>query len=106
MWDKKDELAFCEQCHSIYEVDNTLVYVEHSGEIHFSVRGEVDVPELIALKFELLKEFPYFFGWILKQNRGMRRVAEQIGFEYDGLRMLKGQSKNRPLEWMCYTVKK
>ena len=104
VWEKKDELDFCEKCHSIYEVGNTLVYIEDSGEIHFSAKGEADVQSLIILKDDLLQEFDFLFGWILKQNRGMRKVAEQIGFEYDGLRMLKGSSNGRVLEWYCYKI--
>ena len=104
VWEKKDELDFCEKCHSIYEVGNTLVYIEDSGEIHFSAKGDVDVQSLITLKDDLLQEFDFLFGWILKQNRGMRKVAEQIGFEYDGLRMLKGSSNGRVLEWYCYKI--
>lgn len=109
-WERKDELSFCAKCHSIYEIQGkALVYIEkvgHNAEIHFSIKEKIEISDLVALKFELLREFDVLFGWILRQNRGMRKVAEQIGFRYDGLRMFYGSSHGKVLEWYCYTVAK
>lgn len=44
------------------------------------------------------------YSWVLKQNRGLQRILELIGMRRDGLRQIKGQSHNQPLEWLRYAI--
>ena len=97
----------CKESYAVHEIDGTFVFTEHSGEIHFgSIRGtRPNIEKLLEIQTELLKHFPYLFGWINVRNRGMRRIAEQLGFRFYGVRMFHGTVKGKVGEWLCYTVK-
>lgn len=95
----------CKESYVIYEVEGTFVFVEYTGEIHFGLlRGsKLNIEKLLEVQAELLKHFPHLFGWINVRNRGMRKVAEQLGFRYHGVRMWCGVVKGTVGEWLCYT---
>lgn len=107
-------LGFCRQCWKIYEVDGqALIYIEKIGdnaEIHVAVLRGADVktisPSLIELRQEVLKAFEMLFGWIVRQNRGMQRIAEAIGMKFYGLRMYHGHFHGQVIEWHCYSMSK
>jgi RimJ/RimL family protein N-acetyltransferase len=116
VWIMTEELflGFCQQCWKIYEVDGqALVYVEKIGdnaEIHVSVLRGIDVqtilPSLIELRNEVLKHCEMLFGWMVRQNKGMQRVAEAIGMKFYGLKMFHGAFHGRVIEWRCYSMLK
>jgi len=102
--------AFCDGMWKVYSIDDVaLVYVERTGEgranMHFSLlRGEgIDTKDLIALRDILAINFPLMYAWCGKKNRGLRRILEQIGFEWKGLEMHWKQSHGKVLDWLCYT---
>ncbi len=109
-WHQSDEefLEFCNKCR-IYEFGGCALYVEPFGDranLHFSViRGsEVDTSELFRIKTELLKEFKLIFGWILRQNRGVQKIAKELGMNYHGVQMFHGSSHGKVLEWWCFSL--
>lgn len=101
--------VFCENC-EVYLINNAaLVYVEPTGNIHFSlIRGsKIDfISDLIELRDELFKRFEILFGWAGTHSRGLKRILEAVGFEYEGFSMIHGESHGRSLEWHCYIVRK
>jgi len=106
-WD--DFKAFCDGMWRIYSIeDKALVYVEHNGNVHFSLLRGTDtsnlVNELIGIRNELLLEKEYLYGWVGKHNRGMQRIVEDIGFQWHGFTMYHGQSHGKILEWRCYVL--
>ncbi len=111
VWQKDDLLEWCKRHHKIYEIENkALLYVEPTGEVHFSVkRGEngLDlIPALLEIRAELFKEFDTLYGWMLKQNRGLKKICESVGFKYEGFRVFHGVVKNRVAEWHCHSMEK
>lgn len=44
------------------------------------------------------------FMWVVKQNRVMRQIVQLIDFKPNGATMLMGQYRNRPVEWLMYTL--
>lgn len=109
--DKDSFLTFCRNCWGIFEIDGQcLVYVEKTGEIHVAVLREVDIDAvqtgLIALRNYLLNTFTMLFGWIVRQNKGMQRVAKIIGMNFYGIKMFHGVFHERVIEWHCYSMLK
>lgn len=105
----EDFKGFCNQCWKVYDLGDVLIYVERVGEaanIHISVmRGaEIEMGRLEAIRDELFQTFPILFGWIGTHNRGLKRIAERLGFRLNGARMLYGQSHGKVLKWDCYSV--
>lgn len=105
-----DFLEFCHNCWRIYEIDGcALLYVERQGrnaEIHFSVlRGhKIDPESLIPIRLELLTEFDCVYGWVAAKNRGIKAVCNLLGMRFQGLRMFKGKSHGKVLEWQQVSI--
>lgn len=106
----EDFQAFCARMHKIYSIDDVaLVYVEKVADgranMHFSLlRGErIDTKELIELRDVIAVDFPVMYAWCGKRNRGLRRILEQIGFEWKGLQMHLQETHGKVLDWLCYT---
>ena len=105
-------IGFCEQCWKIYELDNTaLIYVEKIGEhanIHCSILRDADVDVLVAslvdVRIELLKQFKMVFGFVVRQNKGLRRICEKMGMKQNGVKMLHGEFHGKVIEWLCYVI--
>jgi hypothetical protein len=103
---------FCHSMWRIYSIDDkALVYFEkirNHANVHFSLlRGEkIDTEPLISIRDEIIRDVNLIFGWSGTHNRGLCKMLEAVGFQYDGLKMLFGESHGRVLEWKCYTYKK
>lgn len=110
----EDYLDFCRQCWKVYEIAGCgLLFVEkvESGaEIHLSIVRGADIMELtkgfIEVRRELLDSFDMIFGWVLRQNRGLQRICQQLGMEFYGVKMLHGSSHGKVLEWRCYSMRR
>ena len=105
----EDFKGFYEQCERVYNLGDILVYVEKIGEyanLHISLlRGaKIDIPTLLNIRDELLKDYKLLFAWVGKHNRGLKKIVEQCGLKYDGLQMFHGESHGRVLEWRCYSI--
>jgi len=108
---EQDFIAFCAQSHKIYDLGEVIVYVQGLGdkaEIHFGAvpKAKVDISKLIDIRDELFTEFDMIFGWLLKQNRGMKAIAEQVGMKYQGVQMFHGESRGKVLIWHCHSADK
>lgn len=101
---EEDFLTFCRNCWKVFLVDEALVYVENSGEIHFSILRGAPLPDLVPLRTFLLKQLSVIWGWVHPRNRGLIRFLETLGFEYHGYNMIYGQSHGKVLEWHCYIL--
>lgn len=104
----KDEfLALCEKS-EIYIIGECLVFVEPSGELHFSVLkgAKIDVEPFWELREQLFTRYSFLFGWVLSKNRGVRKLCESAGLRFTGLKMFYGGFRGRLLEWHCYGIKK
>ena len=117
VWHKTfaDFEAFWQRC-EIYGLSDddrllSVIYIEHIGpfaiNVHISVVDKV--PEVDLVRFfvsvknkKAIEGITEITGWILKQNKGMRRTGEAAGFAFNGCRMIYGVSKNRPLVWLQY----
>jgi hypothetical protein len=102
-------LSFCDKC-KVYEIGNALLIIEDFGEraeIHFCVDGNLPdglVNELKNIKAELLRQHSFIFGWVVRQNRGIKAIAAQLGLRFHGFKMHHGISHGKVLEWHCYSL--
>ncbi len=109
---ESDFIEFCDQLHRVYDLGEVIVYVQKvsdiSAEIHFGAErnAKVDVTRLLETRDEILQDFDMIFGWLLKQNRGMKKIADQVGMTYQGVKMLNGSYKDKILEWHCHSLDK
>ena len=110
---RKAFLEFCAKCWRIYEINDTaLLYCETLQKdivnIHFSlVRGtDVSTDALKSIRKDLLGEFKTIYGWVLRQNRGLKKICRELGLEANGVKMIEGTSHNKPLVWECYMLKR
>lgn len=44
-----------------------------------------------------------FFGWISRQNRGIRKLYASLGFTACGIKCYRGKTHGRPVEWLLMT---
>lgn len=88
-----------------------LVYLEflqpHSINIHVSVIAPIDNEKLTeSLKWLKDKKaadgVTSMVGWLLDKNRGMRKIAEAVGFVETGAKMDYGVARNKVLRWRQY----
>lgn len=105
----EEHLDFCKSCWRIYANENSLVYVEASGNLHFAVGRNIKLDDqrangrdLILLRDKLLTEFSQLFGWVNSRNWGLKRLFSELGFKDSGVRMIKGHSHGNVLVWNCY----
>lgn len=86
--------------------NNAALFVERTGEIHFSIVADSDKSELLnelfEVKAELEKDFDHIFGWVNSRNRLLKKVCRQMGMEYYGFRKLLSHSHGKPIEWQCF----
>ena len=105
-------LAFFRNCSEVYGMFSgeelaAVVYLEIEGErvnIHVSVISETDRKFIIAFFCSLLKKkgaegVRDYRAWIFEKNRGLKKIAEEVGFIKTGLKLYKGVSKNSPIRW-------
>jgi hypothetical protein len=110
---EKEYLEFCDRC-TVYELGNAAIFIEpksrFTAECYFSVKGKVDVGEIVReiekVKIEVFSRYNLIFGWIAKKNYGIRKVCEKVGFSYFGFRQYYGTSHSRPIEWMYVALSK
>lgn len=97
--------------HKVYFLADgrAALFAAPSGEIHFSILADASLEnltvELEEVKADLLTSgVKVIFGWVLRQNRGLRSVCEQLGMRFSGLRRFKSFSHGRVCEWYCYQL--
>ena len=111
---------FWENCGEIWEFLDSgcetattrfLVYLEflqpHSINIHVSVIAPIDNGKLTeSLKWLKDKKaadgVTSMVGWLLDKNRGMRKIAEAVGFVETGATMSYGAARGKVLRWRQY----
>ena len=109
--DEQGFIQFCASCYRIYDLGNIIIYVQKDRElanVHIGATrsAAIDLTQLVVIRNELLQEFAGIYGWLVKQNRGMKCIAEQIGMKHYGVKMLLGESHGKVLEWECFSVNK
>ncbi len=105
--------ADCREIYGLFDDERLLavIYIAYLGpasiNVHISVIDKL--PEADLVRFfvsvknkKVIEGITEITGWILKQNKGMRRTGEAAGFAFNGCRMIYGVSKNRPLVWLQY----
>lgn len=119
VWHKTfaDFEAFWQKCeiYGLFETDDdrllSVIYIEHIApfaiNVHISVVDKLPEADLVrffvsAKNKKAIEGITEITGWILKQNKGMRRTGEAAGFRPNGATMIYGVSKNRPLVWLQY----
>jgi hypothetical protein len=112
--------AFWQRCeiYGLFDVSGKIadvllacIYIEHLDpfaiNVHISVVDKVPEADLVRFFVSVknkkaIEGITEITGWILKQNKGMRRTGEAAGFRQNGVTMIYGVSKNRPLVWLQY----
>lgn len=76
--------------------------------IHLSARKGTPVEVLLAaglnIKERMFEHGASFYGYIYHRNRTICRLYESLGFEDSGLRVYKGQIRNKVVEWVHYVL--
>lgn len=90
-----------------------VVYIEFlnptSINIHVSVISSIDREKMIeSLKWLKAKKaddgVTSMVGWLLDKNRGIRKIAEAVGFRESGAKMDYGVARGRVLRWVQFTA--
>lgn len=92
----------------VYELEDALVFFEKVGNnanVHFSLirGGKIELDRLREIRDEVLCSVRMIFGWVSRRNRGLRKMLESLGFQWDGLTMYHGESHGKVQEYLCYT---
>ena len=113
-FDEKDYLDWCAKMWRIYGLlDNkaAVMVAKHGtrAEIHFSFLPDADkatlIDELIQIRADIFcAGIEVIFGWVARQNRGLRKICEQLGLTFYGFRRFSGESHGRVIEWQCYGI--
>ena len=101
----------CREVVGLLDDDKLLaaVYIEYitpvQVNVHVSVIEKVKEDDLVRFFKSLIRQHAIegvevITGWMTTTNRGLRRVAKAAGFYETQLRMIYGQSKGRPIEWI------
>jgi hypothetical protein len=104
-------LKFCAD-HTVYEIDGcALIYCKEVApkivQIHFSVlRGsKFDIESLKELRNDVFRNgTKVIFGNILKQNRPLRKICDEVGFYWNGLEEIEEREGKRPFRFLCYAM--
>lgn len=109
-------LEFCKSCWRIYLFleEKAVMYVGKIGtiaNIHLSLMPDADkanlIKELFEIEFDILEvECNSIIGWVAKQNRGLRRICEQLGLRFYGFSRFKGETHGKVIEWQCHGITK
>ena len=111
-WENCGEIwAFADKQPSGLVEFKLLVYLEflqpHSINIHVSVIAPI-AREKLTESLKWLKDkkasdgVTTLVGWLLDKNRGMRKIAEEVGFRETGAKMDYGVARGRVLRWRQY----
>lgn len=108
-WD--DFNKFCQGCDRIYDLGDVIIYVQKdqdSANIHIGAvrHARIDIKALCIIRDKLLIEFQVVYGWVLRHNRGIAKLANAVGMTFNGVRMFRGESRGRLLEWRCHAMSK
>jgi len=114
VWHQTEDqfLEFCRQCWSITEINKrALIYVEPqqgAAEVHFSLKRGTKVETLISefqnIRNSIFEEFPIIIGWVNKRNSGLKTICRELGLNFYGVTMVRGQSHGKVIEWEAYTA--
>ena len=113
--DEADALKFyqkvCDKVFGIFNDDKSLtalVYFEKITEdvvnVHFDLKRGTDIKEIVYA-IAGIRDYQFHYGvriceaWILKKNRGVRKMLEAIGFKPTFLEMKSGYSHGQVLKW-------
>ena len=118
VWQKEDAVQYFQNCHHLLGIFDQekiigLVYFEQitplALNVHFDVERGYSIKELLPVlseirDFEFLGNVQTIMTFILKKNRAIRYLIEQIGFTPTFLKMRYGNSHSKTLEWQQFCI--
>ena len=114
VWHQTEEqfLEFCRGCWRITEINKrALIYVEPrqgAAEVHFSLKRGTKIETLISefenIRSAIFEEFPIIIGWVNKRNSGLKAICRELGLNFYGVTMVRGQSHGKVIEWEAFTA--